>query len=64
MLGHNGGARGCQALVADLPADTASISVLFNDEVPAEAGLWALLQALRGARGSASSACTDALHPW
>lgn len=47
MIGHSGGARGCRAVVAYLPADTAYVAVLFNDEIPAEAGLWALVRALR-----------------
>mgnify|MGYP000237518163 CR=1 FL=1 len=33
MIGHSGGARGCRAVVAYLPADTAYVAVLFNDEM-------------------------------
>jgi hypothetical protein len=39
MLGHRGGASDCQAIVAHAPADAAYLAVMFNDEVPAEAGL-------------------------
>jgi len=52
MIGHSGGARGCRAIVAYVPADVAYVSVMFNDEAPAEAGLWALLRALREGRAA------------
>lgn len=48
MVGHSGGALGARAIVAYLPAEPAFVAVMFNDERPAEAGLWALVQAGRG----------------
>lgn len=48
MIGHSGGALGAWAIVAYLPAEPAFVAVMFNDERPAEAGLWALVQAARG----------------
>lgn len=48
MLGHSGGIVGFTSVVAYVPADNAFIAVLVNDkDVPAEAVLWALLQAIR-----------------
>ncbi|MCY1062622.1 serine hydrolase [Nannocystis sp. SCPEA4] len=49
MVGHSGGAPGFRAIVAYLPAEPAFVAVMINDERPAEAGLWALVQAARGA---------------
>lgn len=49
MVGHSGGAPGFRAIVAYLPAEPAFVAVMLNDERPAEAGLWALVQAARGA---------------
>lgn len=49
MLGHSGGTRGARAIVTYVPADAAYVAVMFNDERPAEAGLWMLVQALRAA---------------
>ncbi len=48
MLGHSGGIEGFTSIVAYVPADDVYIAVAFNEKkVPAEAGLWALLRALR-----------------
>ena len=48
MLGHSGGIEGFTSVVAYVPADDVYIAVSFNEKsVPAEAGLWALLRALR-----------------
>ncbi|MFY1824610.1 serine hydrolase, partial [Myxococcus fulvus] len=53
MLGHSGGIQGFTSVVAYLPADDAFVAVLFNDsQVAAEAGLWALVRALREHRGA------------
>ncbi|WAS98112.1 serine hydrolase domain-containing protein [Nannocystis punicea] len=49
MIGHSGGAPGFRAVVAYLPAEPAFVAVMINDELPAEAGLWALVQAARAA---------------
>ena len=51
MLGHSGGIEGFTSVVAYVPADDVYIAVSFNEKsVPAEAGLWALLRALRAYR--------------
>ncbi|QNK68778.1 serine hydrolase domain-containing protein [Variovorax sp. PAMC26660] len=51
MLGHSGGIEGFTSIVAYVPADDVYIAVAFNEKnVPAEAGLWALLRALRAYR--------------
>ena len=51
MLEHSGGITGFNAVVAYLTEDDAYVSVAFNDkDVPAAAGLWALVRALRAAR--------------
>jgi len=48
MLGHSGGITGFTCVVAYLPADDVYVSVIFNDQnVPAEAGLWAVVRRLR-----------------
>jgi D-alanyl-D-alanine carboxypeptidase len=48
MLGHSGGIEGFTSIVAYIPADDVYIAVAFNEKnVPAEAGLWALLRAVR-----------------
>lgn len=47
MVGHSGGAQGCRAIVAYLPAAPAFVAVMISDELPAEAGLFALVQAAR-----------------
>lgn len=48
MLGHSGGIEGFTSIVAYVPADDVYIAVAFNEKkVPAEAGLWALLRAVR-----------------
>lgn len=51
MLGHSGGIAGFTSVVAYVAAEDVFISVIVNDKnVPAEAGLFALLQAIRAAR--------------
>ena len=51
MLGHSGGIEGFTTVVAYVPADDAYVAVSFNEKnVPAEAGLWALIRALRAYR--------------
>lgn len=51
MLGHSGGIEGFTSIVAYVPADDVYIAVAFNEkQVPAEAGLWALLGAVRSYR--------------
>lgn len=51
MLGHSGGITGFTSIVAYLPAEDMYVSVIFNDQkVPAEAGLWAVVRAVRAAR--------------
>jgi len=51
MLGHSGGIEGFTSVVAYVPADDVYIAVSFNEKnAPAEAGLWALLRALRAYR--------------
>jgi D-alanyl-D-alanine carboxypeptidase len=51
MLGHSGGIEGFTSIVAYVPADDVYIAVSFNEKkVPAEAGLWALLRAVRAYR--------------
>jgi D-alanyl-D-alanine carboxypeptidase len=48
MVGHSGGIAGFTSVVAYVPADDVFLSLAVNDkDVPAEAGLWALLQAIR-----------------
>lgn len=50
MLGHSGGITGFTSVVAYVAADDMYVSVVFNDqEIPAEAGLWALVRAVRAA---------------
>jgi D-alanyl-D-alanine carboxypeptidase len=51
MLGHSGGIEGFTTVVAYVPADDLYVAVSFNEKnVPAEAGLWALVRALRAYR--------------
>lgn len=51
MLGHSGGIEGFTSIVAYVPADDVYIAVSLNERnVAAEAGLWALLRALRAYR--------------
>ena len=51
MLGHSGGVTGFTSIVAYVPDDNIFVSVIFNDEkIPAEAGLWAIVRALRAVR--------------
>ncbi|MGE0441974.1 MAG: serine hydrolase domain-containing protein [Gemmatimonadales bacterium] len=51
MLGHSGGITGFTSVVAYLAADDMYVSVIFNEQqVPAEAGLWAVVRAVRAAR--------------
>lgn len=51
MLGHSGGIEGFTSIVAYVPADDVYIAVSFNEKnVAAEAGLWALLRAVRAYR--------------
>ena len=51
MLGHSGGIDGFTSVVAYVPADDVYIAVSFNEKsVPAEAGLWSLLRAVRAWR--------------
>ena len=51
MLGHSGGITGFTSVVAYVVADDMYVSVVFSDKtVPAEAGLWAVVRAIRAAR--------------
>jgi D-alanyl-D-alanine carboxypeptidase len=51
MLGHSGGIEGFTTVVAYVPADDLYVAVSFNEKnVPAEAGLWALIRAVRAWR--------------
>lgn len=51
MLGHSGGVTGFTSVVAYVATDDIYVSVIFNDQkTPAEAGLWAVVRALRAAR--------------
>ncbi|MBN1939730.1 MAG: beta-lactamase family protein [Candidatus Aminicenantes bacterium] len=51
MFGHSGGITGFTSIVAYIPKDDIFVAVLFNDkDVAAEAGLWALVRAVRGFR--------------
>ena len=51
MLGHSGGITGFTSVVAYVVADDMYVSVVFNDQsIPAEAGLWAIVRAVRAAR--------------
>lgn len=51
MLGHSGGITGFASVVAYVVEDDMYVSVIFNDQaVPAEAGLWAVVRAVRAAR--------------
>ena len=51
MLGHSGGIEGFTTVVAYVPADDLYVAVSFNEKnVPAEAGLWALVRAVRAYR--------------
>ncbi|MBZ4409941.1 beta-lactamase family protein [Myxococcus sp. XM-1-1-1] len=53
MLGHSGGIQGFTSVMAWLPEDDAFVAVIFNDnQVAAEAGLWALVRALREHRSA------------
>ena len=53
MLGHSGGMTGFTTIVAYLADDDMFVSVIFNDhKVPAEAGRWALVRAVRAERQS------------
>lgn len=50
MLGHSGGIVGFTSVVAYLPTDNMYVAAIVNDkDVPAEAVLWAMVQAARGA---------------
>ena len=52
MLEHSGGIAGFNAIVAYLVEDDAFVAVAVNDQdVPAAAGLWTLVRALRAYRG-------------
>lgn len=52
MLGHSGGIVGFTAALAYLPADDAIVCVMMNDtKVAAEAGLWAIVRAMRTSLG-------------
>lgn len=51
MVGHSGGITGFTSVVAYVVADDLFVSVLFNEQkAPAEAGLWAVVRAVREAR--------------
>jgi D-alanyl-D-alanine carboxypeptidase len=51
MLGHSGGITGFTSIVAYVAADDLYVSVIFNEQqVPAEAGLWAIVRAIRAVR--------------
>jgi D-alanyl-D-alanine carboxypeptidase len=51
MLGHSGGITGFTSVVAYVSADDMYVAVVFNDQnVPAEAGLWAVVRAVREVR--------------
>nr|WP_249384140.1 serine hydrolase domain-containing protein [Chitinivorax sp. B] len=51
MLGHSGGITGFASVVAYVVADDMYVSVVFNDQtIPAEAGLWAVVRAVRASR--------------
>jgi D-alanyl-D-alanine carboxypeptidase len=51
MIGHSGGIEGFTTVVAYVPADDLYVAVSFNEKnVPAEAGLWALVRAVRAWR--------------
>ncbi|MFM1817091.1 MAG: hypothetical protein RLZ98_3786, partial [Pseudomonadota bacterium] len=51
MLGHSGGITGFTSVVAYVVADDMYVSVVFNDQkIPAEAGLWAVVRAVRAAK--------------
>ncbi|MEZ5317369.1 MAG: serine hydrolase domain-containing protein [Vicinamibacterales bacterium] len=53
MFGHSGGIAGFTSVTAYVAADDLYVAVLFNDkDVPAEAGLWALVRAVREYRAS------------
>lgn len=53
MLEHSGGIAGFNAVVAYLAEDDAYVAIVVNDEdVPAAAGLWRLVQTLRANRSS------------
>lgn len=50
MLGHSGGITGFTSVVAYVYTDDMYVSVVFNDQtIPAEAGLWAVVRAVRAA---------------
>jgi D-alanyl-D-alanine carboxypeptidase len=52
MLEHSGGVTGFNAVVAYLVEDDAFVAIAVNDkDVPAVAGLWRFVQALRAERG-------------
>lgn len=51
MLGHSGGITGFTSVVAYVVKDDLYVSVVFSDKtVPAEAGLWAIVRAIRAVR--------------
>ena len=51
MLGHSGGISGFTSIVAYVADDDMFVSVIFNDQkAPAEAGLWAVVRAVRAQR--------------
>jgi D-alanyl-D-alanine carboxypeptidase len=56
MLGHSGGITGFTSIVAYVADDDLFVSVIFNDQkTPAEAGLWAVVRAVRAARQTGRS---------
>lgn len=53
MLGHSGGIAGFTSVVAYVANDDVYVAVLLNDkDVPAEAGLWAVVRAIRAFRAA------------
>lgn len=51
MLGHSGGITGFTSIIAYVADDDMFVSVIFNDQkAPAEAGLWAVVRAVRAQR--------------
>jgi D-alanyl-D-alanine carboxypeptidase len=55
MLGHSGGITGFTSIVVYLVDDDMFVAVVFNDqETPAEAGLWAVVRAVRRSRPGVS----------
>jgi D-alanyl-D-alanine carboxypeptidase len=67
MLGHSGGIVGFTSVVAYLPTDNVYVAAIVNDkDVPAEAVLWALVQAARtaGIRRAGSECCEPRSTLW